>query len=126
MCCRRADNQAITELLHLWHSRRCAVRLKAELTAAVYDKALRRKDASGIVAEKEEEEKDDDKKDGKDKGKKEDKKEKKTNADSGKIVNLMAGECDGLMSIVAAATLKNIGRYGRIRRLDALSIALAK
>ena len=54
----------------------------------MYDKALRRKDASGIVAEKPDEDKEGDKKDGKDKGKKE---EKKTNADSGKIVNLMAG-----------------------------------
>lgn len=54
----------------------------------MYDKALRRKDASGIVAEKPDEEQEGDKKDAKDKGKKE---EKKTNADSGKIVNLMAG-----------------------------------
>ena len=79
--------------MHLWHSRRCAVRLKAELTAAVYDKALRRKDASGVVAAKPEDEAaEGDKKDTKDKGKgKEKKEEKKTNADSGKIVNLMAG-----------------------------------
>jgi hypothetical protein len=40
------------------------------------------------VAEKPDEEQEGDKKDAKDKGKKE---EKKTNADSGKIVNLMAG-----------------------------------
>lgn len=92
-----ADTKAISDLLHLWHSRRCAVRLKAELTAAVYDKALRRKDASGVVAAKTEDDAaESDKKDGKDKDKakgKEKKEEKKTNADSGKIVNLMAGTC---------------------------------
>ena len=80
---RQLTNKAISDLLHLWHSRRCAVRLKAELTAAVYDKALRRKDASGLVAARQEDAKDSDGK----KGKRED----KTNADSGKIVNLMAG-----------------------------------
>lgn len=52
----------------------------------MYDKALRRKDASGVITKAEPES------DGKD-GKKADAKvEKKTNADSGKVVNLMAGE----------------------------------
>lgn len=54
----------------------------AEQQAAIYDKALRRKDASGVIASKE---KIEDKKDG-------EKEEKKVNADSGKIVNLMASE----------------------------------
>jgi hypothetical protein len=51
----------------------------------VYDKALRRKDASGVItkAEPETETKSGKKADGKE--------EKKTNADSGKVVNLMAG-----------------------------------
>lgn len=51
--------------------------------AAIYDKALRRKDASGVIGGKEkiEDEKDEKKED-----------EKKSNADSGKIVNLMASE----------------------------------
>jgi hypothetical protein len=70
----------VSDLLHLWHSRRATIRIKAELTAAIYDKALRRKDASGVVNAKEEEGKD------KDKG------EKKSSADTGKIVNLMAGK----------------------------------
>jgi hypothetical protein len=50
--------------------------------AAIYDKALRRKDASGVMAEKEDENASGDGA----------KKEKKVNADSGKIVNLMAGD----------------------------------
>lgn len=73
--------KAVSDLLHLWHGRRATVRIKAELTAAIYDKALRRKDASGVVAEKEAET-----------GEEKDKKEKKSNADTGKVVNLMAGE----------------------------------
>lgn len=48
----------------------------------MYDKALRRKDASGVISKPATET------EGKD-GKKE---EKKTNADSGKVVNLMAGK----------------------------------
>lgn len=54
------------------------------MTAAIYDKALRRKDASGVVAVKKDE--------SKDKDKDKDKDEKKSSADTGKIVNLMAGE----------------------------------
>ncbi len=64
--------------------------------AAIYDKALRRKDASGVLTAKEEAVSDR-KKDGKaekneDKPDKPKEPEKKSNADSGKVVNLMAGE----------------------------------
>jgi len=74
------------------------VRVKAELTAAIYDKALRRKDASGVVASKD----DDDEKD--------DKKEKKSSADTGKIVNLMASEWAGFRcySILLRSRLKRM------------------
>lgn len=72
--------KAVSDLLHLWHGRRATVRIRSELTAAIYDKALRRKDASGVVAAKEDE------------GDKGEKKEKKSNADTGKVVNLMAGQ----------------------------------
>lgn len=91
-------------MLHLWHSRRATVRIKAELTvsalslqvttadfaradktqAAVYDKALRRKDVSGVIGGKEDEKEQEKGKDGAPA-------EKKSNADSGKVVNLMAG-----------------------------------
>ena len=52
----------------------------------MYDKSLRRKDASGVVTKVEKESSGKDAK--KDKGKE----EKKSNADAGKVVNLMAGE----------------------------------
>nr|XP_018259698.1 ATP-binding cassette transporter [Kwoniella dejecticola CBS 10117]OBR81856.1 ATP-binding cassette transporter [Kwoniella dejecticola CBS 10117] len=83
--------KALVDLLHLWHGRRATVRIKAELTAAIYDKALRRKDASGIVTAKE----DDDK--ANDGGKV----EKKSNADSGKVVNLMAGDTNRIGNTVS-------------------------
>lgn len=72
--------KAVSDLLHLWHGRRATVRIRSELTAAIYDKALRRKDASGVITAKEEE------------GADGEKKEKKSNADTGKVVNLMAGK----------------------------------
>ncbi|WWC92185.1 uncharacterized protein L201_007139 [Kwoniella dendrophila CBS 6074] len=82
--------KALTDLLHLWHGRRATVRIKAELTAAIYDKALRRKDASGIIAAKEDE-----------KDKEGGKTEKKSNADSGKVVNLMAGDTNRIGNTVS-------------------------
>ncbi|KAJ1031099.1 hypothetical protein NDA18_002318 [Ustilago nuda] len=38
-----------TDLQHLYFSRRAGVRIKSELTLAIYDKALRRKDISGSL-----------------------------------------------------------------------------
>ncbi|WVF67988.1 hypothetical protein IAT40_002750 [Kwoniella sp. CBS 6097] len=83
--------KALVDLLHLWHGRRATVRIKAELTAAIYDKALRRKDASGVVNSKEDE------------GKDGAKVEKKSNADSGKVVNLMAGDTNRVGNTVSSA-----------------------
>jgi hypothetical protein len=61
---------------------KCQQGFTADEQAAIYDKALRRKDASGVIASRE---KIEDVKDG-------EKEEKKANADSGKIVNLMASQ----------------------------------
>ncbi|KIR42549.1 ATP-binding cassette transporter [Cryptococcus deuterogattii 99/473] len=72
--------------------RRAAVRIKAELTAAVYDKALRRKDASGIVSKTGAEDKESD-----------GKQEKMSNADSGKVVNLMSGDTTRIANTVSGA-----------------------
>lgn len=36
-------------MLHLWFSRRASIRLRQSLMAAIYDKALKRKDFSGVV-----------------------------------------------------------------------------
>ncbi|OWZ59598.1 hypothetical protein C356_00814 [Cryptococcus neoformans c45] len=85
-------SKALVDLLHLWHSRRAAVRIKAELTAAVYDKALRRKDASGIVS-----------KTGSEGKEKDGKQEKMSNADSGKVVNLMSGDTTRIANTVSGA-----------------------
>ncbi|KAJ7212815.1 multidrug resistance-associated ABC transporter [Mycena haematopus] len=41
--------KAQCDLQHLWHSRRASTRIRVELIAAVYDKALKRKDFSGVV-----------------------------------------------------------------------------
>lgn len=38
-----------TDLQHLYYGRRASVRIKSELTLAIYDKALRRKDVSGSL-----------------------------------------------------------------------------
>ena len=102
-----------TDLQHLWFSRRASNRVTSELMASIYEKALRRKDYSGVVADKEKDDKEKDKEKDKkltpeeQKKKKEEeakkKKEeakvkagdpnsKKPNADVGKIVNLMSSD----------------------------------
>ena len=40
------------DLLHLWHARRASTRVRSELMACIYDKALKRKDFSGVVSSK--------------------------------------------------------------------------
>lgn len=44
--------QAQADVHHLWYGRRAASRMRSELMAAIYDKALKRKDFSGIIGEK--------------------------------------------------------------------------
>ena len=41
--------KAESDVLHLWYGRRAATRIRSELMSAIYDKALKRKDFSGIV-----------------------------------------------------------------------------
>ncbi|KAN0111601.1 hypothetical protein V8E52_008339 [Russula decolorans] len=91
MCKAQADVQ------HLWFGRRGATRIRSQLMAAIYDKALRRKDFSGIVN------KDNSKEDSTSDGKKYSKSsaeakakadDPKAGADIGKIVNLMAGDAN--------------------------------
>ena len=45
----RGLSQAQADLQHLWFGRRACTRIRSELMAAIYDKALKRKDYSGIV-----------------------------------------------------------------------------
>ncbi|KAJ7664588.1 multidrug resistance-associated ABC transporter [Mycena polygramma] len=113
--------KAQSDLQHLWCGRRASTRIRVQLIAAVYDKALKRKDFSGLVdadkvrtaaerkssalppksksrsktqtkaqkkAAKAAEEKADDPKAG---------------ADTGKIVNLMAGDQTRVSTIVSGA-----------------------
>ena len=95
-----------TDVHYLWAGRRTFIRVRSELMISVYDKALRRKDFSGIAkSDKKDEDEDDKKKDDKKKGdKKDDKKSKdkakteekkpKVEADIGKIVQLMSVDAD--------------------------------
>ncbi len=85
--------KALVDVQHLWYGRRASVRIKNQMIAAVYDKALRRKDASGVIAEKEEI---DNKKDGKDK-----KVEMKKSSDSGRVVNLMASDANNVANTIS-------------------------
>ena len=41
--------QAQADVQHLWFGRRASTRIRSELMAAIYDKALKRKDFSGIT-----------------------------------------------------------------------------
>lgn len=87
--------KALIDLQHLWYGRRASVRIKNQLIAAIYDKALRRKDASGVTAEKEEESKD---------GKGEI--AAKKSSDSGKVVNLMASDSNNVANTISGMYCK--------------------
>ncbi|KAF9070335.1 multidrug resistance-associated ABC transporter [Rhodocollybia butyracea] len=80
------------DLQHLWFSRRAATRTRSELMAAIYNKALKRKDLSGVVREIKTEN---------DKSKKSDDKEQ-VGADIGKIVNLMAVDANRVSMMITA------------------------
>lgn len=41
--------QGQADVQHLWLGRRAATRIRSELMASIYDKALKRKDFSGII-----------------------------------------------------------------------------
>jgi hypothetical protein len=89
--------QAQADVQHLWFGRRAATRMRSQLMAAIYDKALKRKDYSGIVdKEKTKEVSGSDKKrDPKASAEAEAKaNDPKAGADVGKIVNLMAGDAN--------------------------------
>ncbi|KAJ7590252.1 multidrug resistance-associated ABC transporter [Mycena floridula] len=72
------------DLQQLWFSRRAATRTRSELMAAVYDKALKMRDYSGII--------DQDNKGGK-------KNEPRAGANIGKIVNIMSSDVSTISEI---------------------------
>lgn len=92
--------KAEADLLHLWHGRRGSVRVKNQLVAIIYEKALKRKDFSGVVGLGEKPEKAEGKSKreaGKGKKSKKEKKEEKkvpekNVADTGRVVSLMASD----------------------------------
>ncbi|KAK7677231.1 hypothetical protein QCA50_019825 [Cerrena zonata] len=91
--------KAEADVQHLWYGRRASTRIRSELMSAIYDKALKRKDFSGIVDK-------DAAKDAKTPSKpntdpKAD--EPKAGADIGKIVNLMAGDANRVCMMVSGA-----------------------
>ena len=90
--------KAQADVQHLWYGRRACTRIRTELMAAIYDKALKRKDFSGIV------DKDAAEKKAKPPGAKADPKadDPKAGADIGKIVNLMAGDANRCAMTVSA------------------------
>ncbi|TBU25699.1 multidrug resistance-associated ABC transporter [Dichomitus squalens] len=90
--------KAQADVQHLWYGRRACTRIRTELMTAIYDKALKRKDFSGIVdKDKVAEQKKGGK--GKDEAKSD---EPKAGADIGKIVNLMAGDANRIAMTVSA------------------------
>ncbi|GJJ10347.1 hypothetical protein Clacol_004573 [Clathrus columnatus] len=120
--------QGEADLQHLWYGRRATTRIRSSLMAAIYAKALVRKDFSGIIDKKQGEENSgesgsqshsrspsaasaserqpllngDSKKGGKTKKKEEDPKNT-SGADVGKIVNLMSGDANRLAMTVSGA-----------------------
>ncbi|TFK37278.1 multidrug resistance-associated ABC transporter [Crucibulum laeve] len=98
--------KAQADLYHLWFSRRGSVRVRSQMMAAIYDKALKRKDYSGIIAKDKEEEtitkETNNRQGGKGKAAADD---PKAGADVGKIVNLMANDANRLSMTVSGAHL---------------------
>ncbi|KAJ7662919.1 multidrug resistance-associated ABC transporter [Mycena rosella] len=97
------------DLQHLWYGRRACTRNRSELMAAIYDKALKRKDFSGIVKAEEAKSPTDATtppkaatKEDKAKAKADEQKadDPKAGADIGKIVNLMSGDADEISFII--------------------------
>jgi ABC-type multidrug transport system fused ATPase/permease subunit len=85
-----------SDLQHLYFSRRASVRVKGELVASVYEKALKRKDITGAVQKG----KDKDVK-GKGKDEKPDAPQDSSSADVGKIVSLIASDADRVSRFVS-------------------------
>lgn len=106
--------KAEADVQHLWFGRRAATRIRAELMSAIYDKALKRKDFSGIVNKDKEMNtpSGDGKKDKKaEKAKKEKADDPKAGADVGKIVNLMAGDANRVSRFTMLLTCSHLHCY---------------
>lgn len=98
--------KAEADVQHLWYGRRAATHIRSELMAAIYDKALKRKDFSGIVdkGEKKDDAPANGPKSAEDKKKEEKADDPKAGADVGKIVNLMAGDANKVCVDIVAVS----------------------
>ncbi|OCH88899.1 multidrug resistance-associated ABC transporter [Obba rivulosa] len=94
--------KAEADVQHLWYGRRAATRMRSELMTAIYDKALKRKDFSGIV-DKDAAKTRKDAAASKTMPQKEDPKgdDPKAGADIGKIVNLMAADANKVANVTS-------------------------
>ncbi|KAH7882505.1 hypothetical protein F5I97DRAFT_1905629 [Phlebopus sp. FC_14] len=94
--------KAQADVQHLWFGRRAATRMRVELMAAIYDKALKRQDYSGIV-DKEKVKEAADKKAGVKPSENPTADDPKAGADIGKIVNLMAVDANRIAMMASGA-----------------------
>ncbi|KAF8554053.1 hypothetical protein OG21DRAFT_1497299 [Imleria badia] len=92
--------KAEADVQHLWYGRRAATRMRIELMAAIYDKALKRKDYSGVV-DKDKLKDDADRKAGIAPSENPTEDDPKAGADVGKIVNLMAVDANKIAMMVS-------------------------
>jgi ABC-type multidrug transport system fused ATPase/permease subunit len=111
--------KAQSDVQHLWFGRRAATRVKNELMSSIYEKALKRKDFSGIVDSKDTPATASDGgtngKASKDTpGKKEKKGSKevdtKSGADVGKIVQLMSGDTNRIGFMISGMYMLYVSR----------------
>ncbi|KAG1750553.1 uncharacterized protein EDB91DRAFT_1108133 [Suillus paluster] len=94
--------KAQADVQHLWFGRRAASRMRVGLMAAIYDKALKRQDYSGIV-DKDKAKEAADKKAGIKPAENPAADDPKAGADVGKIVNLMAVDANKIAMMVTGA-----------------------
>lgn len=86
-----------------WHARRACARIRLELLASIYDKALKRKDFSGVEGLQDKTKKTNTKVDeaGKARGESTSNAESGKSAETGKIVQLMSGDADRVAQLAS-------------------------
>jgi hypothetical protein len=95
-------HQAEADVQHRWFGRRAATRIRVELMAAIYVKALKRQDYSRII-DKDKAKEAADKKAGIKPAQHPTADDQKAGADVGKIVNLMAVDANRIAMMISGA-----------------------
>lgn len=95
------------DLQHLWYGRRASTRIRIELMSAIYDKALKRRDFSGVISAEQKDASQDasDKRKGKQAKERKGTDDPRSGADIGKIVNLMAADANRTAMTISAMFL---------------------